>query len=200
MAIVTVTESVDIRAPLPEVWEVIGNYEKRMYLSPLWEVVSIEPLTPGPYGPGSRYRVHMRRNEVDIRYESQVVDFEEGRRIVHQLTVERGTRTTWRLLDCAVGTRLMYEDAFEAGNDAAERALIQAVHQNTRWWLEAIKDYVEWGHHPVLRIWRRIYDRFLLKLPPMQKRLITFILFLELITISSFICVTLFLGIVMKGW
>jgi len=196
---VTVTESVDIRASPAEVWEVIGNYEKRMYLSPLWEVVSLESLTPGPYGLGSRYRVHMRRNEVDIRYESQVVDFVEGQRISHQLTVERGTRTTWRLLDCAVGTRLMYEDVFEAGDDAAERALIQAVHQNTRWWLEAIKDYVEWGRHPLLRAWRWLYDRFLLKLPPLQRRLVTFILFLQLVTSLSFICVVFFLALAMKG-
>ena len=197
MPTVTVTESIDIRASRQEVWAIISNVEKRMRLSPLWDVVSVEPLTPGPYGLGSRYRVHLHRNEVDIRYESEAVEFVEGRRVSHQLTVERGTRTTWSLLDCALGTRLMYQDDFQAGDDEAERALIQAVHENTRWWLETIKQYVEWRGSLSLRLWRWVYDRFLLGLPPFQRRRIVFILLLQLGAAFTFICVALLLGMTM---
>src|SRR5512143_3611094 len=110
---ITVTESIDIRAPRAEVWDIVGNLDKRMRLSPLWDVVSIESLTAGPYGLGSRFRIHTRRNDVDILHETEVVEFVPGSRATHQLAGEPGTRTTWSILDCAVGTRVMYEDTFD---------------------------------------------------------------------------------------
>ncbi|MBI5304591.1 MAG: SRPBCC family protein [Chloroflexi bacterium] len=198
MQTLAVSANVDIRAPLDEVWSLIADLDKRVRLCPLWDVVRVESLTPGPLGLGSAFRLHTRRQHQIVARESRVVEFVPGRRIVHQRANAQVARTVWSVQDCAAGTRLMYEEIFELSDDLNRDTILQPAHQAALEWLASLKLYLEWREARVTRAWRWLYDRWLIRMPTSQRRIVTMIVLMHVGMAISFIVAALVWGIALQ--
>lgn len=192
MASTTVAQSIDIAAPREEVWQVIEDVQIHTRLSPLWDVITIKLITPKPYALGSIIQLHKRRNGVDIEYRSEVVEYIAMQRIGYRLQNAQETCTSWKLQDCAVGTRLTYQDTFTPPANTEEREFADAVRLGASQWLKNIKLYCEWRGMRVLRLWRWLYHHLLMYVPYSHRQAFTMVLFLQFMMTLSFLSVAIF--------
>ena len=162
MQTLAINANIDIRAQRDEVWSLIADLDKRVRLCPLWDVVSVESLTPGPLGVNSVFRLCTRRQQQLVARESRVVEFVPGRRIAQVRDNSQVARTVWSVQECAVGTRLMYEETFELDDQQSPDKILPLAHQAAREWLAMLKLYLEWRDGRVTRAWRWLFDRWLL--------------------------------------
>ena len=102
---------VDIQAPLREVYDAVLDVEKRMQLSPLWGVTSLENIDETYPEEGSSLSIRMLAPP-HINYRSIVTRLEPLKQFAYRLTVDRETRITWYFRNVSVGTRLTYEEEF----------------------------------------------------------------------------------------
>lgn len=198
MQTLTVSENIDIRAPREEVWALIADIEKRVRLCPLWDVIGVESLTPGPLNVGSTFRLQTRQHRQISARTSRVVEFVPGRRIAHQRENALVARTVWSVQDCATGTRLMYEETFELSDAQNRDTILQPAHQAVREWLAMLKLYLEWREARLTRAWRWLYDRWFLHMPTSQRRIVMTIVVMHAISAIGFIAAALVWGLALR--
>jgi hypothetical protein len=198
MQTLSVSANIDIRAPRNEVWSLISDVDKRLRLCPLWDVISVEALTPGALGLNSVFRFQTRRQQQNVTRESRVVEFVPGRRIAHARDNSHVARTLWSVQDCAVGTRLMYEEIFQVSDEQDCAMILQAAHQAVQQWLTSLKLYLEWREARLTRAWRWLFDRALLRMPTSQRRVIMAIVFLHATSAIGFIAAALVWGLALR--
>lgn len=189
-----VTEFIDVQAPCQEVFSLITHIEKRLQLSPMWGVASLE-VKNGDYPQvGSSYKVHMTEGE-QPPYDTVITTYEPYRKFAYCLDVDRQTTVTWTLQPIKMGTRLTYEEQFLV-DDESEPELAQSVRQVVHNWLANIQRYAELRQSRTKRLARWLVDRFYLGLPPEQRRVIVMILFMQAVTAITFIMAALGFGLV----
>lgn len=198
MQTLSVSANIDIRAPRAEVWSLIADVDKRLRLCPLWDVVSVEALTPGALGLNSVFRLQTRHQQQHVTRESRIVEFVPGRRIASARDNSQVARTLWSVQDCAVGTRLMYEEIFELSDEQDRATILQAAHQAVHQWLTSLKLYLEWREAWLTRAWRWLFDHVLLRMPTSQRRVIMAIMFLHVTSAITFIAAALVWGFALR--
>ncbi|MBI5378989.1 MAG: SRPBCC family protein [Nitrospirae bacterium] len=108
-----IAQSVDIHAPPEEVFALLKDVERRARLNPHAQSLSIRPLTEGPFGKGSRFRIRLRSGDRWITYDSEWIECEENRRIVaRSITPGRELRVTLCVEAIPGGSRLTHEEEF----------------------------------------------------------------------------------------
>jgi hypothetical protein len=193
MQTLTISANIDIRAPRDQVWALIADIEKRMRLCELWDVVRVEPLTPTTLGVNSVFRLHIRHHHQDVERVTRVIEFVPEHRITHQRDTG-ASRTKWSVQDCAVGTRLMYEEIFQLDNQDPE-TFLQAAHQAAHAWLNNLKQYLEWRETRTLRAWRWIFDHAFLRVPASERRTMIAIVVMHVVGTIGFAAAAIAWGI-----
>jgi len=118
MRTVKVVESVDIQAPLEEVFEIILNIERRLQLSPLWGNSEIDPPSPDYPNEGSHYHVRVLVGEPH-EYDAVVTEYIPNRKFAYALTSPRVEAAAWIVQEVTQGTRLPYEEQFRVEEEQA---------------------------------------------------------------------------------
>jgi len=188
-----VTEYVDIQAPREEVFDLVLNLKRRMQLSPLWGVASIQEMDPNFPEMGSRYHVKVQSGEAR-EYDTVVTEYRPLSRLAYQLEVEQQTRVTWTVQQVASGTRVVYEEEFLV-DEENQTAVTDTVREVIRNWLRNIKNYLELRDGRIKRLVRWLMDRYFLDLRKDQRQVILTVLFMQLVGIISFIMAAIAMGI-----
>jgi uncharacterized protein YndB with AHSA1/START domain len=188
-----VIEFIDVQAPRQEVFSLITHLERRMQLSPLWGVASVEAKNGNYPQVGSTYRVRMTEGG-QPPYETVITDYQPDRKLSYCLDVDRQTSVTWTLQDIKSGTRLTYEEEFLVEEENAQE-FTQAVRSVVKGWLANIQRYAELRQSRIKRLARWLVDRFYLSLRPDQRRVIVMILFMQITAAIAFIMAALGMGL-----
>ena len=110
MDIIRVTEWVDIQAPREEVFDLVVDLKRRMQLSPLWGMVSIEnPFADYPLE-GSSYDVEIPEKEGSC-FETVIIAFKPQQKLTYQSNLQI-RRCKLASSGCQHGTRLIYTEEF----------------------------------------------------------------------------------------
>lgn len=189
-----VVEYIDIQAPRQEVFSLITHIERRLQLSPLWGVASLEAKNGDYPQVGSTYKMRLTEGE-QTPYETIVTVYEPYQKFAYCLDVDRQTSVTWTLQEIKMGTRLTYEEVFLV-DEAAEQEFIQSVRGVVHNWLANIQRYAELRQSNTRRLARWLVDRFYLGLRPDQRRVILTILFMQAVAAIAFIMAALGWGLV----
>jgi uncharacterized protein YndB with AHSA1/START domain len=189
-----VVEYVDIQAPRQEVFSLITHIERRLQLSPLWGVASLEAKNGNYPQVGSTYRVRLVEGE-QPPYETIVTAYEPYQKFAYCLDVDRQTSVTWTLQEIKMGTRLTYEEMFLV-DEEAEQDFIKSVRGVVHNWLANIQRYAELRQSKAKRLARWLVDHLYLGLRPDQRRVILTILFMQAVAAIAFIMAALGMGLV----
>jgi len=193
MRTVKVVESVDIQAPLEEVFDIILNIERRLQLSPLWGNSEIDPPSPDYPNAGSSYHVRVVRGEPS-EYDAIVSEYVPHRKFAYTLTSPRVEAAAWIVQEVTQGTRLLYEEQFRVEEERAEEMMTEVrrvVHQ----WLTNMKQYAELRDGRARRLLRWVLDHWVLKLRAEQRRVIVMLLALQVIMFITFVMAAAGFGI-----
>lgn len=98
--------SVDIEAPIEEVYERLIDFSRHSYFSE--GLAKVEQVTPGPAGVGTRFRAEETVPGKFVGY-CEITALEKPRRIAWKAWVKGAMRTQWefRLSDRGTGTHLV---------------------------------------------------------------------------------------------
>jgi len=158
-----------VRAPLWKVEELLRDFEKWLRFNPLWdELEVIEPLRVEKGGRGTV--VLKLEDEKSPRRVVFEVEEASPRRIAY--TLSGGGRIELTLREDGGATWLHLR-----GGLAASREVRQ---QEAELWAKALKHYAELSGTPPARLTKLLIDRLLLKLNPMQRRLVMLVLMIQL--------------------
>lgn len=189
-----VTEFIDVQAPPQEVFSLITHLERRLQLSPLWGVASLEAKNGNYPQVGSSYKVRLTEGE-QPPYLTVITAYEPYRKFAYCLDVDRQTSVTWTLQAIKMGTRLTYEEEFLV-DEQAEQEFTQTVRQVVHNWLANIQRYAELRQSKTKQLARWLVDRFYLGLRPDQRRVIVTILFMQAIMAITFIMAAVGFGLI----
>lgn len=195
-----VVESVDIEAPLDEVFAIITSKLKRLQLSPLWGAGEIQDMSADFPQEGSSYHTKLMDGGDEPEYDTIVTALEAPHKFAYRLTTRRQPQVTWTFQSVPSGTRLMYREEFlvdESGDDD----FVQSIRKVVQEWLKNLKRYAElrggWWQ-PTIR-W--VADRWLLPLKVNQRRVIFILLAWEAVGCLSFLALGLGWGVAkLLGW
>lgn len=187
-----VVEWIDIRAPREEVFRTIVNCDRRLQLSPLWGVGKIQAISPDFPQQGSHY--HTQLLDGNDEFDSFVTAFVPSQKFGYRLTNVRDTAVTWTFQNSAQGTRLTYEESFRV-EPTEEEEFTGAVRGVVRQWLENIKRYAELREGRAQRFVKWALDRYILKLPPHQRRMVVMVLSMQAMAFVAFVGAALFFAI-----
>lgn len=188
-----VTEFIDIEAPRQEVFGLITHIERRMQLSPLWGIASVEAKNGDYPQVGSSYQVHIAGGE-QPPYETVITTYQPYTKFAYCLDVDRQTSVTWTVQSIKLGTRLTYEEEFLV-DEETEQGFSQSVREVVRSWLANIQRYAELRQSKTKRLARWLVDRFYLGLRPDQRRIILTILFMQAVAAIAFIMAAVGMGL-----
>lgn len=188
-----VSEFIDIQAPRQEVFSLITHIERRMQLSPLWGIASVEAKNNDYPQVGSSYQVRLSEGE-QPPYATVVTDYEPYRKFAYCLDVDRQTSVTWTLQEIKQGTRLTYAEEFLV-DEETEPDFTQSVRGIVRNWLANIQRYSELRQSKSKRLARWLVDKFYLGLRPDQRRIILTILFMQAVAAIAFIMAAVGMGL-----
>jgi uncharacterized protein YndB with AHSA1/START domain len=189
-----VIEFIDIQAPRQEVFSLITHIERRMQLSPLWGIASVEAKNGTYPEVGSSYQVRLAEGE-QPPYNTVVTDYEPYRKFAYCLDVDRQTIVTWTLQEITLGTRLTYQEEFLV-DEETEMDFTQSVRGIVHNWLANIQRYAELRQSKSKLLARWLVDKFYLGLRPDQRRIILTILFMQAVAAIAFIMAVLGMGLV----
>ncbi|GAB4548169.1 MAG: hypothetical protein Kow0063_43080 [Anaerolineae bacterium] len=116
-----VVESVDIKAPRDEVFQIIVNCERRLQLSPLWGAAQVEAVTPDFPRAGSRYHIKLLSEGDEAEYDSIVTAYVPNQKFAYRLNVKRQSYAIWTFQDVSQGTRVIYHEEFLISHHAPAR-------------------------------------------------------------------------------
>lgn len=193
MKTVRITEWVDIRAPRPEIFDLIVNIKRRMQLSPLWGITNIENPTSDYPNEGSSYNVEILGKE-GSRFETVITKFMPAKKLAYQSRYENNANVTWHLQDIQQGTRIIYTEEFLA-EEADSEELRQSVRKIVKEWLSNLRRYSELRGNWTKRLARKLVDRFYIEQTPPQRKTIITVLVMQSIGALTFIMAALALGV-----
>jgi uncharacterized protein YndB with AHSA1/START domain len=193
MAIVKVSEWVDIQAPREEVFALITDIKRRMQLSPLWGTAKITQQCGDYPAVGSGYMVGLAEGQ-HPEYETVVTEYQPPSRFAYCLDVDMLTTVAWTVTQTPRGSRLTYTEEFQAPAENSEE-FKQKVRKTIRDWLLNIQRYAELRESPGKRLIRWAVDRFYLNQRPDQRSTIVTVVFLQIVGLIAFIMAALSFGI-----
>ncbi len=193
MGLAKVVEWIDIQAPRAEVFKLIVDIERRMQLSPLWGIASIEAKSNNYPNRGSKYLVRHLAGNPSV-YQTTITDYERDRKLSYCLDVDQQTSVTWLLNDIPRGTRIIYMEEYHVEDENADQ-FNRSVRDVVKSWLSNIQRYAELRQSTFKRIIRWLVDRFYLRLRPEQRRVIVMILVMQFVSFIAFIMAALAMGI-----
>ena len=189
-----VIEFIDIQAPRHEVFNLITHIERRMQLSPLWGVASVEVKNGNYPEVGSSYEVRLKEGQ-QPPYETVVTEYQPYKKFAYCLDVDRQTTVVWTLQEIKLGTRLTYEEDFLV-EEETEKDFTDSVRGVVRNWLANIQRYAELRQSKTKLLARWLVDRFYLGLRPDQRRVILMILVMQITAAIAFIMAVLGFGLI----
>jgi hypothetical protein len=191
-----VVEWVDIAAPCQDVFDLILNIERRMQLSPLWGVDTIEDLSQEYPQVGSGYlnRVKVGEEQEVQEYRTTITCNEPGKCFGYRLDVPRKSEVTWSVQEVTRGTRITYEESFLI-DKKDEADFSQQVSKTIQDWLQNIKRYSELRGTRTRRFVRWLLDRFYLNMRQDQRKVVLALLVMQFVGMISFIMAAIALGI-----
>lgn len=191
-----IRESVEILAPPGRVFSLLMDVEKRTHLNPIWDSVEIRRLSTKE-GEGARYRVKGKHGGRVVEYVTEWREVEKDRRIVYESVEGPRFKVVQTLYTTPQGTRLTHVESFIGERKLADKDVLMAK-KVLRSWLLSIKAYLELERNFATRLWRRFYDRFLLRASPRERQAAQLVLLIEgallvvgLITLTAFKVVSL---------
>lgn len=193
MNTVKVTEWVDIDAPRSDLFEMILNLERRFQLSPLYGTTILDEVSDDYPCEGSHYRLRLKE-PADYCYESIVTEFHPESKIAYSLCIRRNTRVSWFFQDTPRGTRVIYEEEFDA-DEKSEEDFISSVRKAVKQWLKNIKLYAELHRTRLGRLLKWVMDRYYLHLRSDQRNIILTVLFMQFVGFISFVMAAIAMGI-----
>lgn len=193
MGLIKVVEWVDIKAPKTEVFQVILDLKRRIQLSPLWGTIELEYVSDEFPREGSVFRTKVVSGSRKL-LESRVIKYVEGVRLCYQTKADATSQITWTVQDCAAGTRLIYEEAFEAEDERREE-VYQTVREAVKKWLNNIQRYSELHTTWFRRFIKWFIDRYFLRLKVEQRNVIAALVIMKAVGIIAFLMAVIAYGI-----
>jgi hypothetical protein len=192
-------EGVDIRGSREKIFELVADFPKRTYLGPFWTVVEIEQLTPGPVGVGTVFQHHVKREDMEMEneYTSEIVTFSPGFRLAYKISTRHNLLVTWTVtaIDDEI-THLSYQESVVLEErDGDHEQVLEFMKNYAREWLDALKQYLQLEETGLQGAFKWLIDRFLLKMPPQQRRVVIMLLAFKLFIAGSFITIALMFGL-----
>jgi uncharacterized protein YndB with AHSA1/START domain len=201
MAYTKVIEWIDIQAPRQEVFGLITDIERRLQLSPLWGLASLEARCGDYPNVGSGYLVRLASDpdpEQQPLHETVITEYQPYQKFAYCLDVDQQTSVTWTLQEIRAGTRLTYCEEFIVDETNASQAqeFTRSVREIVRQMLSNIQRYAELRESSLKRLARWLVDHFYLHLRPDQRKTLTAVLFLQIVGIFTFITAAIGFGLV----
>lgn len=193
MQMIKIEDWVDINAPHEEVFDIVANCDRRLQLSPSFGKIKVEDISKDFPREGSCYRVELMEGD-EPGYEATVTDFQPDKQFAYQLTDDHQTRVTWKVENLTTGTRLTCSEEFVVG-ESDQDDLVESESQVVKEWLANIKNYAELRGDRIRLFVKWVMDRFLLKLPVEQRRIIITILAFEAVMMVTFVMAVIGFGI-----
>lgn len=194
MALVKVTEFVDIRAPRQEVYNILVDLKRRVQLSPLWGVLQIDRISETYPQEGSDFQMSLRNNQEIPPYRTVITCCNPLRKLAYKLDVRRKSEVTWILQDTQAGTRVIYEEQFEV-DETEDGEFAAQVRNVVVSWLKNIKQYAELREGRLNKAIKWFLDKYFLKLRKEQRNVILILLFMQFTSIITFIMAAIALGV-----
>lgn len=116
-----ITESIEIYRPPESVFALLRDIEARIRLNPACSVISFEPLNHKEMCAGARFRFFLMINGKRSKYECEVVELVENRKIVSRALDDR-LRITLTLAETPRGTMLTHDERFHLSDDIIYQA------------------------------------------------------------------------------
>jgi hypothetical protein len=193
MSTIKVTEWVDIDAPRSVLFEMILDLERRFQLSPLYGTTILDKVSEDYPDEGSQYRLRLREPE-DYYYDSVVTEYSPETKFAYSLSIRRKTRVSWYFQETSRGTRVIYQEEFDA-DEESEEDFINSVRKAVKQWLKNIKLYAELHKAKFGHQLKWIMDRYYLRLRSDQRHVILTILFMQAVAMISFVMAAIAMGI-----
>jgi len=196
-----VIEWVEIQAPRHEIFDLIINIERRLQLSPLWGLASLEARHGDYPNVGGGYLLRFAKQpdqEQQTVYETVVTTYQPHQKFAYCLDVDQKTSVTWTLQEVRAGTRLTYCEEFiiDDTNTGEMETFIHAVREIVHQFLSNIRRYAELRESRSRRLIKWLVDRLYINLRPDQRKTLTAVLALQIVSIFTFIAVALGFGLV----
>lgn len=173
---VVLTDSIDISVNPARVFDLVTNFEKRLRLSPHWEVVRVRKLTEGLPGVGTKYSVRLRGREEDVEYTTEWVELKHREKLV-SCSQDGNFEVTMTLKRLNGGTRLEYREvAFIPEGKAYRLREAKTVLHNL---LNNMKKYLEAEKKFGGGFLRLLWDRVWLRMSPWERNVSKLILIME---------------------
>jgi|Deesub1362B_J571_1020462.scaffolds.fasta_scaffold00080_11 hypothetical protein len=104
-------EKIEIAAPVERVFEFVKDLERRLKLSPAYEVIKVEKLTEAEIGKGTRFRVRLLHKDKEVEYITEIKKFIENKKIVVK-HLDGNLKVTLKLKKTPKGTLLIHDEEF----------------------------------------------------------------------------------------
>lgn len=153
------------------------DVEKRMRLNPAFDSVEVLRLTEEE-GKGARYRIRVKHGERIIEYVTMWLEVEKDKWISYKSIAGPKFSVIQSLTETAGSTRMMQVEDLQEAQEYGELEK-KLAGQLLKEWLLSIKSYLELDRNPATRLWKRFYDRFLLRARPQERRIAQLILMME---------------------
>ncbi len=115
-----IVESIEIHLPPQAVFAFLRDIEARVRLNPSYTVVGFEALTHKEMCPGARYRFFLMANGKRTKYECEVTEFVENKKIVTRAIDDR-LWLTLTLKETPLGTLLTHDEKFSLPQEVFDR-------------------------------------------------------------------------------
>ena len=114
-----IVESIEIKRPPRDVFAFLRDVEARVRLNPSVSVVGFEALTHAQMCAGARYRFFLTANGKRMKYECEVLEFIENRKIVTR-AIDKRLQVTLTLEEADRGTLLTHDEKFSLSEDVLD--------------------------------------------------------------------------------
>lgn len=114
-----IVECIEIKRPAREVFTFLRNEEARVRLNPSFSVAGFEALNHDQMCTGARYRFFLIANGRRTKYECEVVEFIENRKIITR-AIDHSLELTLTLEKTERGTLLTHDEKFSLPEGALE--------------------------------------------------------------------------------
>jgi uncharacterized protein YndB with AHSA1/START domain len=188
-----ICETVEINAPLEEVFRLVTSEERRLQLRQDWGTEKYAEFSADFPRSGSRFRARPV-DESRAPYDTVVTDWLPNRTFAYHSEDARQSAAQWRLEPAGENTRLTYEETYiPLDVDGEEEQAVLA--QEARQWLGDIKRYLELPNSRVGRTLKWVLDTIFLKQRADQRRIILTLVAIQMISIFTFTMAALGLGL-----
>jgi len=128
-----ITESVEIRRPVENVFALLRDTEARIRLNPAWNISSFEAFGPGTANQGTQYRVVFNVEGKELLHEGQIVELVENC-MIGSAALDGSMQLELTVQKIPVGTLLTHDEKFIIPSEA----FVQEEEKPLPLWLKAI--------------------------------------------------------------